>query len=77
VTKYLFDLYQVSIEKKGKNAKANFTLHKTRDDDDNDDDDANPKYVNVDIIHLDVANAFEYPEEEIDHLIGDDGVHKN
>jgi hypothetical protein len=70
--KHLVDLYQASIEGKGKNVEANFTtqnLPHERNDEDLEDND-------VGITHLDVADFFEHPEGRIDHLIGDGSVQK-
>lgn len=73
--KHLVDLYQASIDKKGKNVEVNFTSQNStygRNNDDDDDD-----LENIDVAHLDVADFFEHPEGKIDHLIGDGSVQKN
>jgi hypothetical protein len=75
MVKYLVDLYQVSIKKKGKNIEANCTLQNSTCDDD---DDTNPEDINIDITCLDMIGFFDHPEEKwlLFHLLYSKGALK-
>ena len=61
-SKHLVDLYQASLNGKGK--ETNFVDHNNFLD----------SFDGVDVTHLDISDFFEDPTGKIDHLIGDRNV---